>query len=576
MIPVAAALAKAVAAARLYPADNPTYLNAKKYLDDAMAGLLQLKRTVRFVIGRHTLFFAGEPVLSEELGVTIAAGLHKDGIRELAFHRGLSPTETTDLLHLFTRSPAEAERSNDDLRTLFWDRRFEHVTCVVIDDLLEGAGGDDPIPDEFGRDFTHQVDLRVYDLEDEAAVERAAREMSEKVATRIAADDFDLLRVGNDELEGLRAEMAAENDPRRMRQDFARILVEVLHSETVESSFLELVTTLRNHLAALLDEGNLEDLAWLISVLSKFRAEHPDPPGWMTTAIDGALGWVWQDEPREKLRAKLDRGELEPLQGLSAFVHAVPDEAVRHLCLLLGDLGTGRVRRRLIDLLVERCGASWTALLPFLNDPRWYLVRNVVLILGQVGNRLIAPSLHRVRKHPDYRVRKEALVALDRLDPARAFSELRDALTDEEHRIRIYAAQTLARRGPEAAPALLAVIDDPSFAGRGEDEILAFYLALAHAGGSAVMTHLESAVKPRGLFRKGPSDTIRAAACRALGRIEGARAEGLLQTLQADKTTPVRDAARLALEEARGRKTEASRSGRSHASTDARPHGEAA
>ncbi|MEZ4648002.1 MAG: HEAT repeat domain-containing protein [Candidatus Eisenbacteria bacterium] len=550
---MASALVKAISAARLYPIDNPTYLNAKSNFDEAMTSVLTLKRQIRFVVGRKTLFYAGEPVLSEEHGESVATYLHRDGIREMTFHQGFTQEEAADLLHLFTHA-ATAERSqSEDFATLFWDRGFEHVACVAIDDFLDAQGEEDEIPDEFGMNFIPQIDLEVYELEDEQAIERASREMSEKALARLAENDAELFGVSQEEREKLLAELKEEEDPKRMRHDYTRILVEVLLAERDAAEFERLIEVFESHMGTLLAHGNLEDISWLISVLHRLKTERGEVEDEETPLIDRALNWIWQEEQRDILLQKLDRGDLDTLQGLPALVGAIPDDTIRHLCLLLGDIESGRVRRRLIDLLVERCKTSWTALLPILSDSRWYLVRNIVLILGQVGNRVIAPSLHRVVKHSDHRVRKEALIALDKLDPGRAVSDLKDALRDSESRVRVVAAQTLAKRGSEAAGTLLQVVSEKEFAGRSEEETLAIYYALAHAGGNEVYEFFERSTKPRGLFRKGPTEESRAAACRALGKMNDPRALRLAEKLVQDKTGLVRDAAFAAMREARDR-----------------------
>ena len=547
---VASALIKAIAATRLYPADNPASLSAKKTFDDVIDAVLQKRRSLRFVVGRRTLFFGDAQVLNEEHGESVAASLHKDGIREIAFHRGLTQEETSELLTLLARSSNEADRTSDDLRTLFWECSFTHITLVAIDDGLDLGSAGDEILAEFDRSFMRQIDLEVYDVDDEAEVETAAREMSGKLLSNLAEGGVDLVGVSAEDRARLLAEIAEEEDPLRMRSDFARILVEVLLVENDSAELVGLLDVCSRHMALLLAEGNLGDYGWLLGVLVNLRAGRPGMPTEMSRALESAIGWIWNGDARETLRVKLDRGDIEMLQGLPVLVQAVPDDYIRELCLLLGDLETGRVRRRLIELVVERCHTHWTVLLPLLDDSRWYLVRNIVLILGRVGNRLIASSLHRALEHQDYRVRKEALTALDRLDPERAATDLERALGDEERRIRIFAAQTLATRGETAAPPLLATVTNPDFAGRQEDEIFAIYAALAHAGGRAVLAHLESASKPSGLFRKGPSEETRAAACTALGRMSEPKAIEILGALSGDKSARVRESARRALVEA--------------------------
>jgi HEAT repeat protein len=94
-----------------------------------------------------------------------------------------------------------------------------------------------------------------------------------------------------------------------------------------------------------------------------------------------------------------------------------------------------------------------------LSHPRWYFVRNLCLILGEIGFRGAVFGIARVLDHPDPRVRKEAIQALGKLKAPEAVPSLGRILMDEslfsskkDDSLRIEAASALFRiGGTEAA-----------------------------------------------------------------------------------------------------------------------------
>ena len=47
-----------------------------------------------------------------------------------------------------------------------------------------------------------------------------------------------------------------------------------------------------------------------------------------------------------------------------------------------------------------------------INDPRWYVVRNAVFVLGQVGGAEVVDLLQIAGRHPEPRVRRQVVQAL--------------------------------------------------------------------------------------------------------------------------------------------------------------------
>ncbi len=115
------------------------------------------------------------------------------------------------------------------------------------------------------------------------------------------------------------------------------------------------------------------------------------------------------------------------------------------LVTLLGAEERQAKRRLLIRALIQIAAVNPGALLPHLRDPRWYLVRNIALILGACGHAEIAPRLSAVLHHDDHRVRVEALSSWSRLDPAGSVLVVVAGLDDPNEAVRKRADELLGR-----------------------------------------------------------------------------------------------------------------------------------
>ena len=73
------------------------------------------------------------------------------------------------------------------------------------------------------------------------------------------------------------------------------------------------------------------------------------------------------------------------------------------------------IRKPFLAFVAARGKASIPPLLRRLSDPSWYLVRNVLLILGDIGDPSTIPSIAVALEHPEPRVRRDAVAALGKI-----------------------------------------------------------------------------------------------------------------------------------------------------------------
>jgi HEAT repeat protein len=94
-------------------------------------------------------------------------------------------------------------------------------------------------------------------------------------------------------------------------------------------------------------------------------------------------------------------------------------------------------------------------LVEWLEDPRWFLVRNLVHVLGKIGDEAAFGPVVTHLGHPHVRVRMEAVRALVLIAPRRAAPPILPLARDVDPEVRLEAVRALgALRRDEAVPVL--------------------------------------------------------------------------------------------------------------------------
>lgn len=140
---------------------------------------------------------------------------------------------------------------------------------------------------------------------------------------------------------------------------------------------------------------------------------------------------------RESLEAIV--GALPEMQGetlalLPELLQRLGPTAVRHLLGVLAETDNRRLRHLLLDLLARLGPAVVRDATALLGDSRWYVVRNMLLLLRRVGDPGSVPAVRKCADHPDLRVRLEAIRNLFAFDRDVPRELLRRALTHPDPR----------------------------------------------------------------------------------------------------------------------------------------------
>jgi hypothetical protein len=542
-----ASLIKTAKAFRFYPPDNPTL----KGFSDQMVRKLQFfmgrYQTFTLQVGEYSLAYKGR-VLNEDRDVktSLAFLLYSDGLRELRFNQGIEDWEAQGLLDVIRRSD-HVSKLEDDLVTLLWESDFPHIGSKAVEDNLDEVPV--AVPEAVGQfrgDLTfmplaHQVEV---DLpgRGEGEGEFVKPFLFDDGTAAAEALNRNLSVLTAEEAERLRKEVEDERDPSVVLNTVDSLL-EIMAMENDPGISQDAVSLLGKILDGRLALGQFEGAARLVErvrgvlEVGGLREEHSEIlRRFLEEAGSGAriaqIGKALEKEADPRLEAAggylalLQRNALQPLIG--------------HL---LGEIANSKARRMLCDAIAGIGRDAVDVITPFLDDPRWYVVRNIVYILGRIGKEQALPFLQRTFGHEDVRVRREVVQALGLIGTPRTAGLLTRALTDGDARIRSAAALNLGKVGKGAGVAtLLDVVQGKEFGRRDAAEIRAFFEAIGRAGSVEAVSVLRQLLERKGWLRRGRLDDLRRGAAKALAMIPGPEAETALRSGRESRDDEVRAA----------------------------------
>lgn len=148
-------------------------------------------------------------------------------------------------------------------------------------------------------------------------------------------------------------------------------------------------------------------------------------------------------------------GSEQHLALIARYLGLVHRDAIREFTALLAEEPDRQVRARMCQVLAKVGRSAVPILVEWLEDPRWFLVRNVVHVLGKIGDEAVFGSVVALLGHPHGRVRIEAVRSLALIAPARATTPLVGSSRDVDPEVRLEAVRALgALRRDETVPTL--------------------------------------------------------------------------------------------------------------------------
>jgi HEAT repeat protein len=307
--------------------------------------------------------------------------------------------------------------------------------------------------------------------------------------------------------------------------DIIMTLVSLVGMDTRETQFASTMSMLEDSLELLIERGELEIAA---------------------DSADALTAAARDLDLTEEQRARLQRsvGRLTRPAGVKAVAQALrlydadstEYQAARRLLDALGPMAIAPLleqlaeetdmasRKTLVDLLCEITPGHVSELGIHVSDTRWFVVRNVVSILGSTKSSASLSYLQRTMRHPEPRVRRETVRALAGI-PDRLATDMLIALLEDEDAQNV---QLSARYlGSSGSPAALAALEKVARGeGRGNREMgprVEAIEALGRIGDPSALPTLEALAGRRAIIGASKVRELRAAAESAIARIRAGK-----------------------------------------------------
>nr|MBA2564540.1 HEAT repeat domain-containing protein [Gemmatimonadota bacterium] len=214
----------------------------------------------------------------------------------------------------------------------------------------------------------------------------------------------------------------------------------------------------------------------------------------------------------------------------------------------LGDLKRLSHREEILAPLTAAAARDPEALHRLFRHPDPGVVKNAVFLSGRAASRQSLDALVEPLRSRDAEVRIEAINALKTYRSARAMDLLVQAVDDPDKLVRYYALRNLISfRYKPALRAVAGAIRARDFADKDLTEKKLFFEAWGRFAGAEAVPELRALLGRRTLLRKAEARDLKVCAATALGEIGGSEARALLQEHLGDGQPEVREACEQAL-----------------------------
>lgn len=480
--PILADIYKAMRAIGFYPEGHPKREEIVANVYNALGHFVQEKE-LALTISRAGFSSAGEPIKAElnQMVVSLAAELFIRRIQQLTFLPDLSLDDLRAFLHLLSMDqknlalsggmaqlmPARGIRTiwaNEIDLSVIWEKRQALEEKIESGDALAKTGEEGP--------------------------ERAEGEEGSYPA--------DSGNTDTDTLMELLARMDRETDDNRYQQ-LARNLASKAEGFKEKAVCAPLFLVLH----ALLQHNEDTNRSQVQRDYAVFTLEQIAEG----VTIDFLLQHLESKSP-------LETAKIYPiLKKLGAKIAYV---IIQRLCLADGL----HARKSLAAALLAIGQPAVPPLLAMLKDERWYVVRNMVAILGQIGCRDSANAFRPALYHGDQRVRKETIHALVKIGGKDAESMIIELIEDADPAIVLHAIMSLGLLKSDAAVQLLIqIIEKSDFFSRQIKVKKEAIIALGRIGDRRAVTPLLSLLGSNSWLPWSKWDEMKIVAATALGRL---------------------------------------------------------
>ena len=473
-------------------------------------------------VGEHRLYYRGNIVYeNEDVKESLAFVFFKDGIREIQFSKGLEFKEMIDFLNVVRKGDL-LNRMEDDLVTLLWEKDFSHITFTAVDEFLEGGATLVPATEEDlikGSEYKGSLEDGLQEKVGQAEPPSLpVREGLDRAINPAPGQSLvQACQLTPEERETIDREARQEEQPDYIFTLINNLIEILLHLGEDVDAYENMISYFDRVIEYLLEQKEIGKAVALLSSLNETMDSIM-----MKDRQIFAIQRILQNSSGPHsvgLLGKAMKGNGEAhseSESILEYLRLLTMQAVEPLCLLLGEVESGKWRKTICDRLIALCREGIQPLSKFLSDDNPMLVCHILYILGNIGDPSTVNYLGDLVTHKDLKVREETLQILNKFGE-NGKNLMQQFLLDSVSAIRSKAALLLARNAKgESVKPLTEIILSEDFFKRDYKEKASFFRALGETGSKEVIPILEGISKKRRLFQREKWNEMRQCAANTL------------------------------------------------------------
>jgi HEAT repeat protein len=304
--------------------------------------------------------------------------------------------------------------------------------------------------------------------------------------------------------------------------DVIMTLVTLVTLDTREVPFASTMSILEDSLGLLVERGEIDIAADAADALNA-ASQRQDLDDGQRARLRKAIGRFTKpaDIKAIALALKLYAPDTPEHKAARRLLDTLGALAIEPLLEQLADEQDRTVRKSIVDLLSGVAQEYVSELGSHVSDPRWFVVRNVVQILGSTKSSAVLSYLERTVRHPEPRVRREVLRALSGINDRMAHQMMASLLDDPDAQNVQLAARYLGAADVRAAiPQLEQVALGEGRGCRDAAPRVEAIEALGRLGAAESLPSLEALAGKRSFLGASRARELRTAAEFAIARIK--------------------------------------------------------
>ncbi len=312
-------------------------------------------------------------------------------------------------------------------------------------------------------------------------------------------------------------ELLTSMDSRKIDGRFSTVLIDMLGRDVDQSTLVAIDENLKEVVDYFLGTGDFESLSYIYGLLC---ANDMTPSGKAIASAQETLARFASDDFVEEVLDGFDSWGKALHASIQSLIEEVGLPFVAPLLKRLGDEASMSRRRLFMGCLVRIGAQAQEVVAAQLKDPRWFFVRNMVVVLREINDPSVVPLLGSLSDYEHPKVQLEVLKTFLHYEDDRANLFLIKALSSRNSTKLLNAVRLAANSRDSRVVGMLAKLLSKRLSGEQELEVKGLAIkAMAESATEDVLPELANFFFGRKMFGAGKIESLKVSAVAILKQI---------------------------------------------------------